>query len=296
MHQDKARRIFTILLSCGKLAKLVPYPLTLIPGSVIGLVFILFFPGRFNIAMQNLQIVFPRKHFLWKLKIIILALINHGVTFWELLWSPALTPVEIQKKFAVSPKGPGLFNAEGIIVVLIHSGSWEPALLGLGKMLPNTVYVYRRLHSPLAENLMKLIRQSQGTKVIASKGAVQESKGLLAHKQNIFFAIDHHFTAREGVDSIFFDKKVSGPPGPAVLQAKTGRPVVVMGFFRNWWSGRYEVFTHCILQAESNASREQADQICSMTQAYFKQLEQLVTMHPEQYWWFHRIFKKSHTY
>lgn len=294
--QHRAFIIFSTLKICGRLLKYIPYPLTLVPAGLIGFLFIMFCPHRIKIAFQNIHIIFPQKSFFWKIKIILLAIINHALSLWEFLWSPALTPDEIVKRIVLLHDDFRLLKNGGIIIVLVHSGCWEPAIQGLGRLFPNTVYVYRKLHSKLAESLIKFFRESHRTKAIMSKGAISQSEILLENSQNVYFAIDHHFKSSEGVQIRFFNKEVSAPPGPAVLQDKTGRQVLIAGFFRDWKSGKYNVYIKNILQPNEMSVAESKDRFRSMTQVYFKHIEPLITLQPEQYWWFHRIFKKTYTY
>ena len=111
---------------------------------------------------------------------------------------------------------------------------------------------------------------------------LQEHKFLgLASDQN---------AGKRGINIPFFDIPASIPKGAALFHLKTSMPIIV-GF--------------CILSRDlkynlrlremnlSSIPNEKEDAIIAINTQYSKLLENEVRKYPEQYFWFHRKWKKS---
>ncbi len=287
--------VYSMIIGIGRCLQWLPYPLTLVPGTGIAALFFLVAPGRLFIALQNIGIVFPDRSRWWRLRICFLSYLHHGLSLWELLCCPASAQPRIARVLALDEEDRTLLSMGGIIFVMPHGGCWEQAVCSMGALQKGAFYVYRKMHSGFAEELVRSIRKSHGTGLVCSKGAVGAAETLLAESHSVWFALDHHFTSREGVPVSFFKKQISAAPGPAVLQGKTRCRVLVGGFFRDWNNGSYRLIKEQFIEPVKDMQSESAF-IGTQTQACFSGLEHLVQRYPEQYWWFHKLFKKSHQY
>lgn len=296
MPPTAASILYAFLKITGRLIDRIPYPLTLIPACFLGLAGIMLFPGRAGVVLKNIGVVFPHASFIRKCTIGMVSVIHHALSVLELAAGTVLAPEKLEKKLILPQDDLDVLRKGGLLLITVHSGCWELGIMGLGGLINNTCYIYRPLHTAVLDALVRLIRQSRGTGTLPSKGALRQAEDLLRGSGTVVCALDHHFSSREGVSVLFFGRHVSFAPGPAVLQVKTGRDVLIAGFFRDWKTGACRLYRKCLLPASALRSAHAEDLARTLTQEYCAHLEELVAMHPEQYWWFHRVFKKSRSY
>ncbi|GAQ94285.1 KDO2-lipid IV(A) lauroyltransferase [Thermodesulfovibrio aggregans] len=104
--------------------------------------------------------------------------------------------------------------------------------------------------------------------------------------------------ARPGVYAKFFGKKVQCQKGAFVIALRKGCPIVPVFIVRENEGHRIKIYKkEKFLQLPAlsrNDSFSLSDKsIVDMIEEYNSLLEKLISQHPEQYYWFHRRFKKS---
>ncbi len=287
---DTGRLLFRMLLVPGWIIRVLPYPVRLLPAAVLALVFIVFSPSRLSVALQNARLVFEERSSGWRLGVFLLSLLHHALSFLELLSMPVLSKKQLEQRFVIQPDDLALLRAGGLLV-LPHAGCWEQPVAGLCPLEIPLACVYRPLHARAADAVVKVLRESRGTLMLPAKGAVSRAAELLDCGHLVCMVPDQHFKRDESVACEFFGRMVSVAPGPALLQLKTGCRAVVGAFFRDWKTGRYLFTRHSIVPAPraGDAPRD-------VTRGYFRCFEDLIRRHPEQYWWIHKQFKRSHAY
>jgi KDO2-lipid IV(A) lauroyltransferase len=93
--------------------------------------------------------------------------------------------------------------------------------------------------------------------------------------------------ARPGVYAKFFGKYVQCQKGAFVIALRKGSPVIPIFILREKYGHKIKIFE----QIEMEDSKSFNFTI-KMIENYNSLLENLIKNHPEQYYWFHRRFKK----
>ncbi|MEJ5227492.1 lysophospholipid acyltransferase family protein [Thermodesulfovibrio sp.] len=119
---------------------------------------------------------------------------------------------------------------------------------------------------------------------------VREIVRALNKKMLVFMLADQ---ARPGVYAKFFDKYVQCQKGAFVISQRKGSPLVPLFIVRE--SERYsiKIFPEIDLNNTNfSSSQDREIKIIEAVEKYNFLLESLIREHPEQYYWFHRRFKK----
>jgi KDO2-lipid IV(A) lauroyltransferase len=177
-------------------------------------------------------------------------------------------------------------QVSGAIIMSGHLGNWELAILSIGRRgYPLTTVVVRQ-RGP-GGSFLETVRNATGSRTISKKTPTRIMLRLL--KEGNFLGMAGDQDARKmGVWVTFFGHPSSRPRGPAVFALRTGAPML---------------FCWCHLQKDrryqldfvpintENLPRKRDQAIQSLTQRYTDVLEEAIRRHPEQYFWFHRMWK-----
>ncbi|WP_459978829.1 lipid A biosynthesis lauroyl acyltransferase [Nautilia lithotrophica] len=170
-------------------------------------------------------------------------------------------------------KGPVIFTGA-------HFGNWEISLLAIGAFITPVSAVVREIDNPKLNQRIRKIREKFNVKIYGKKGALKNLMRDLKNGRSIGILIDQNTAKEEGVDTIFFDKKVLQTPSAALLSKKFKIPIV-MGFAEKkddkWAISFKEVFI--------------CEDIQSCVDKQSKIIEEEVKKYPELWYWFHRRFK-----
>lgn len=157
------------------LSKFLPLCFLQILGKISGVIFIIF-SKRKKIIFKNLNLIFPSKSIIEKLRILISCSAHFGRVAFEYLKFSCKNNL-IEKKIKI--KGiENLKNAfdfgKGVFIVSAHFGNWEVAALALSKRGFPQGMVYRPLDNPYLEKELSLRRTLYGNWLIQKKGALKQ--------------------------------------------------------------------------------------------------------------------------
>ena len=176
----------------------------------------------------------------------------------------------------------------GLIMLTGHYGNFEISNYVLSTLGFETTAIGRPLDNPYVNDWLMGVRQRQGSKIIAKKGATEEVTGLLESKGVVGFVADQN-AGTKGVFVDFFGRKASTYKSIGLLAMQYEVPVVI-GFAR-----RVEDRFKFIVGAQDiiypKDWKSQGDPLRYITQRYSKAIEDFVRKDPGQYWWVHRRWK-----
>lgn len=174
----------------------------------------------------------------------------------------------------------------GALIVTAHLGNWElivPALASRG-------YSFVPVMVPQKGSggaLINTIREGTGCRYISKRTPTRTMIRLL--KEGNFLGLVGDQDARKsGVWVTFLNQTSSRPRGGAVFALQTGASMLVgCCILKN--DGRYKLSFTPVSTMDLPRNKAQAVQV--LTQRYMDILEEAVRRHPEQYFWFHRMWK-----
>ena len=98
--------------------------------------------------------------------------------------------------------------------------------------------------------------------------------------------------ARPGVYAKFFGKYVQCQKGPFIIAQRKETPIVPVFIIRDNDKHRIVIYPEITTQSNKGGKVYSDDDIIAFTEKYNDILEKLIRQYPEQYYWFHRRFKK----
>jgi Kdo2-lipid IVA lauroyltransferase/acyltransferase len=177
---------------------------------------------------------------------------------------------------------------KGVILLTGHYGNWEVLSYTLATFGFDLSSVVRPLDNPYLSDYLFGIRQRQGQRLIAKKGAVAEVSQTLKSNGVVGLVADQN-AGSKGVFVDFFGRKASTYKSIGLLAMEFEAPVVI-GYARRIGDRfRFRIAIQDIIYPEDWKSQD--DPLRYITQRYTKAIEDFVRADPSQYLWVHRRWK-----
>ena len=175
-----------------------------------------------------------------------------------------------------------LAKKRGAILVTGHFGVWEIMLAWFGLKRYSMLAVGQKQKNSGADTFVNQLREDTGIKMIPRKSPLEFMYEALANNHILTLGSDQDAKTR-GVFVKFFSLPASTPKGAARFHLEYGSPLI---------------FATCHLEKPNNhvldilpIPTDSNSTIESITQSYTLMLEKIITVYPEQYFWFHRRWK-----
>lgn len=266
----------------------LPRPLSLGLGSLFGRFVAHCIPIRRQVAESNIQRAFPQKSRREVKKITVQTYCHFGKVFAELIrqdkytrkdLDAIVTPVNVQ----VLQKA--LDQGNGVVLLLGHFGNWELLGYWLGGMGFPIHAVQRPQNNPLVNNVVNTKRTASGVKLISIFESASDFFAVLQSGRILFILADQDARDR-GIFVDFFDIPSSTPRGAAVFARKLDAPIILAFPIRKPDDSYQFIFEELPYSVNTATNPNQM-----ILQYYMDRLQYHVTLHPEQYFWFHRRWK-----
>ncbi|MCK4577823.1 MAG: lysophospholipid acyltransferase family protein, partial [Candidatus Marinimicrobia bacterium] len=177
---------------------------------------------------------------------------------------------------------------QGAIFVTGHFGNWEMINLTLGRLGYPLVGVAVK-QKGAGGRYVEWVREQTDARFIDRKASTREMLRLI--KSGHFLGLVNDQDAlRHGVRIEFFGQPSSRFKGAAMFALQTGLPVV-FGACLMGPGNRYKITFAPI--STDNLPDDRDEAIRELTQRINSQLERAIKDHPEQYFWFHRMWKSQ---
>lgn len=270
--------------------RMMPHPMALIFGRMLGLLVFYVIPIRKRVAMQNISLIFPEKNKKQVSKIARGCYINFTLNMIEFIRMPLLGAEFYASKFAFV-NGEVLQQAyeqkKGALCMSGHFGNWElmgAAIHARGYPLSG---IARKQRNRLVDRLINDTRKAVGLGVIDLGMAI---RGVFrALKENQFIAILADQDARrKGIFIDFLGRPSSTATGPAIFALKSGCPIIFACCIR----GKKGAHTaHFDLIDHSDLKGVTEENIRILTQRHATALEKFILKYPDHWFWMHRRWK-----
>ncbi len=289
-HPIRYRIEWAALVLIRLLARMLPVSAARACGALVGRGVMLVWKRRRTICRENLSHAFPEWHS-DKINAESASVFqNLGRTTFEILkissstsrLLPALVdspPLRILKE--VYERGRGGLLLSG------HIGNWELFAGWIRAMGYPLDVVVKPMRNPLSDAFYNARRRDLDLGIIHTHVATRGIVQAVRQKRLVAILADQ-YAGEDGVEVMFFGRKVSTPRGPAVLALKFGCPIL-SGVMVRTPEGRYKVEIDEPLVYEPTGRDE--DDVLAVTQAYTSRLENHIRRHPNQWLWTHRRWR-----
>ena len=257
-------------------------------GRTLGVWLYFIFPYRKDVAHSNLLRAFPDYSPKRRRAILHRTYQHFGIMLVDFFRMPLLTGDNLSSVIDMEEDQlqDAMRKENGALIMSAHIGNWElivPALTKNGYPLV-TVMVPQR--GP-GGSFIRSIRDSTDSQWISKKSSTRTMLRLLKDGKYLALAGDQD-SRRSGVWVSFFEQQSSRPRGGAVFALQSGAPMLA-GWCLLQDDYRYQLKFTPIPTDNLPPGKEAA--IRELTQRYITSVEEAVRQHPEQYFWFHRMWK-----
>ena len=273
----------------------LPRSAVVFSGRVLGTIaYALDYQHR-QIVVRNLQFTHPewKSHRIRKLSILVFQ--NFGIAILEILQLACMRGEDILRNVGIRGKEhlqKALESPHGVIMISAHIGNWEmgPPFISnyFGR---NMVSVARQVSPELLDKWINWLRTRFGNIIIDKKGALPTMAKTLKKGNILGILIDQGTKRSEGVEVKFFGKTTTATPVAAMLARRFGSTVLLSYCIRE--AGEYLT---AVIEAPLNLQKTDdvhAD-VSVNTQIMTDAIEKAVKAYPEQWFWFHKRWKRHY--
>lgn len=271
------------------LVTLLPFPILLGIGRVIGLIFYAIPSRRKVIAQRNIDLCFPDMPADERKAMLRANFINTGIAVMEVgiaWWWP-------KKRFSKLIQVDGLEHLEavkgrGVLLLGIHYTTLEIGAGGISSVWEMDG-MYRAHGNPVYDFLQARGRLNQsdknGRSVVYERNDVRGTMKALKNGRSLWYGPDQDYGLRQGLFVPFFGVQAATVYATARFAEKTGAAVVPFSHIRLPGHQGYKITVYPALE-DFPTGDDEVD-----TTRINKIVESLVLLQPDQYLWVHRRFK-----
>ena len=212
-----------------------------------------------------------------------------GQNFIELFLIPLMNRRYMDKYVEIEGKQhpqEALARGKGVIMVAVHSGSWELSNLVCALLGLNFSLLVREQHFPRLNKLLTIYRRQSGFKLIQRQGQVRELIRALKDNQAVGMTTDQG--GKGGVLVEFFGREASMAAGPVALALKYDAAIIPAFYTRV--RGPYIktiLMPPFRIQRGDGEGKDIRDNVQRLTRLY----EDLIRTYPFDYLWSYKIWK-----
>lgn len=286
---------FAVLMVSMFPLAVLPYPIALKVGDVLGLLIYIFWSSRRRIALENLQGAVERSAIVLDTEprsLIRQNFRNFGRSLIEV--------VKIYYGFGDSIfRNVELHGAEnfrrahekgkGVICITGHCGNWELMAIYASMEIAKMKVVARKQANPYINRFIERTREKYGNHIIYKEGALKKMLSALKKEELIGILMDQSAIRSEGIVVPFLGKNAYTMKTPALIARKTGTPVVPV-FIRRTGNGHHLIEIGEEIPLDASADSEAA--LTRDTINFLRPIEEFIRQYPAEWLWIHRKWKR----
>jgi len=220
---------------------------------------------------------------------------NFGITALEIFQMAFMEKAALVKWVEIKGEKylvDALNSSRGIILYSAHIGNWELGVsfvsyyFGLSVLL-----IARRIQLNFLNNLIHRVRTRSGNIMIDKKGALRKMARSLRKGGAVALMIDQSTKISQGVDVLFYDKIATATPVVSIL-ARRFKCIVLPVFCVRKSDGGF------ILVVKPPLAMNKEDGVEAHPHLYAQEttrvVEGVVREYPEQWFWFHKRWKRHY--
>lgn len=182
-------------------------------------------------------------------------------------------------------------GAGGVVLISAHLGNWEMALQFAACYFPVPVLtVAKHMRFKPLDRWLTNLRTRLGARVIFKEGAFAEMAKTVRNGGVVILLVDMS-RRRDGVDVNFFGHKATATPGAALVALRCNSPVIP-GFCFRGADGRLTARFYPAVPIQRTGDLR--SDVAVNTQLITDVLERAIREHIDQWFWYHRKWKKHY--
>jgi KDO2-lipid IV(A) lauroyltransferase len=273
--------------------RLVPRPLALLLGEVVGWMGGAVLRIRRRVVDENLRLAFPDRSARWRRRTARASYRHLGreavMVFRGSGREELIRMTEIE---GLEPVRERIAAGKGVLVVTGHLGNWELGGAALAARGIPVAAVALAQANPLFDRDLSEARSRLGMGMIQRGRAPREVLEALAEGRVAALVGDQNARA-SGVFVDFFGRPASTYRGPALFAIRTGSPLFLgVGMRVSRHPLRYRIVLE---EVEVSRSGDLDDDVRRLTARHVAALERWVRAEPEQYFWQHQRWRTRPT-
>lgn len=248
-----------------------------------------------RIVEQNTAFAFPQLTPLQVRQLSHRVFRHFGIMALETLQAPFLSRSQLLGRIRIENQHL-LFKAmdhpRGCLIYSAHLGNWELGFMALAARLDRPVVtVAKPIKLKIANRCLTSMRSRFGNTVVIKKGAMPVLLKALRAGRTVAVLIDQGVRRTEAVEVQFLGRRTLATPAAALLALRGRMPVVPM-FCTRQEGGCYAVKVQAPVTFERTGDLRR--DVVVVTQSLFQALEAAIRECPEQWFWFHRRWKRTY--
>jgi KDO2-lipid IV(A) lauroyltransferase len=248
-----------------------------------------------RIVSQNLAFIYPEWSPRQRRRLAKRIFQHFGIVFLEILQAPFLSRTKLIERVYIEGQDiliKALDHPRGCLLYSAHLGNWEFGLLALSARLNrSTTTVAKPIKWKLAHNWLTALRSRFGNQVFFKDGAMPWMIRALREGQTLTILIDQGVRRKEAVEVTFFGKQTMATPAAALLAMRCRVPVVPIFCVRD---ARGQYLTKILPPVDYQRTASLRHDIQAYTQMLMDTLENAIRDNPEQWFWFHKRWKRTY--
>ena len=220
---------------------------------------------------------------------------NAAISFLEIIQMSRMSAENILKRVSIKG-GEHLLEAKhskaGAIVISAHFGNWEMAhVFGSCFLKEPLVLVARKIRPSKANDWLNRLRGRFGSEVLDKNSALPKMIRALRTGRILGLLVDQGTLLSDGVEIEFFGKKTNATPAAAVLARRYRVPVIPVFCYRRE-DGTLQIEVREPLKLQE--TEDYQSDIQRNTQIMMDSIERVIRQHPDQWFWFHKRWKRHY--
>ncbi len=267
-------------------------------GKALGTIFYYLDQRHRRIVTRNLAFAYPQLPKREITRISKGVFQNMGITALEILMLTCLDKEDILDR--IKAVGEENFKQaepqprKGTIVISAHIGNWEMAhIYGSCYLDTPLTLIARRVSPDFLNRWLNQLRGKFGSLILDKSAAIPKIIKTLRRGAILGILIDQGTLLSEGVEVTFFGKKTNATPAAALLARRYGCPVIPIFCVRDK-SGRLQIIAEPPLELRKTDNFQ--EDILVNTQIMTNVIEDMIRKYPDQWFWFHKRWKRYHPY
>ena len=184
-----------------------------------------------------------------------------------------------------------LEKQKGLIIVSAHLGNWEIGMQYAACFMQTPpLGVAKKIRLKYLDRWVHKLRSRFGTNIVFKKGALPEMRQALRRNETVGLLVDQS-RRKESVDVNFFGHRVTATPAAAFLGIRCKSPILPIFCIRE---DTGQLIIHVTEPLELKRSGDLRADIQANTQLITDAVEDMIRKYPEQWFWFHKRWKKHY--
>ena len=218
---------------------------------------------------------------------------NTATTLLEFLQMSCFSKEDVLSKVCIRGKkhlDKAMKNRSGAILIAAHLGNWEMlAIWGSCYLREPTAAVARPIQPRWLDKRLNRLRTRFGNTILDKNKALPKMVRVLRQGRALGILIDQGTTRSEGVEVTFFGRTVTATPVAALLAQRYGSSVLTSFCVRE---GDGRLVVHVAPPLTLQKTKDSQADLQANTQIMTDAIEKAVRAYPDQWFWFHKRWKR----